>query len=292
MISRSLGTHDGSFHADEVSACALLLLFNLIDRDKIHRNRDPAVLEQCEFVCDVGGVYDPASKRFDHHQLEYTGPLASAGMIWKYLRDEGIVEPGLYEFLNSRIILGVDAHDNGIQLQEEGVCTFSHIIANYVPLSHAASREAFDEAFFTALDFARGYFDRLVKRYHFIGACRGKVEEVMAKGGELLVFDESIPWQDSFFELGGETHPALFLVMPAGEHWKLRGIPPHPSRMMEVRLPLPEAWAGYRDEVLQKITGIPGAIFCHKGQFISIWETKEDALKAFDLVKRETEGKK
>nr|NGX27459.1 hypothetical protein [Chlamydiota bacterium] len=40
MISRSLGTHDGSFHADEVSACALLLVFDLIDRDKIFRTRD------------------------------------------------------------------------------------------------------------------------------------------------------------------------------------------------------------------------------------------------------------
>ena len=29
---RSFGTHDGSFHADEVTACALLLLFDLIDR--------------------------------------------------------------------------------------------------------------------------------------------------------------------------------------------------------------------------------------------------------------------
>ena len=29
ILSRSFGTHDGSFHADEVTACALLLFFNL-----------------------------------------------------------------------------------------------------------------------------------------------------------------------------------------------------------------------------------------------------------------------
>ena len=34
-IFRSLGTHDGSFHADEVTASALLLLFHKIDREKI-----------------------------------------------------------------------------------------------------------------------------------------------------------------------------------------------------------------------------------------------------------------
>ena len=70
---RSFGTHDGSFHADEVSACALLLLFKRIDRDKIVRSRDPLLLAQCEYVCDVGGVYDPHIKRFDHHQLAYEG---------------------------------------------------------------------------------------------------------------------------------------------------------------------------------------------------------------------------
>ena len=32
---RSCGTHDGTFHADEVTACALLILFDLVDEDKV-----------------------------------------------------------------------------------------------------------------------------------------------------------------------------------------------------------------------------------------------------------------
>src|SRR5262245_37911373 len=85
-IKRSFGTHDGSFHADEVTACALLLLFDLIDRDKIVRTRDSMILGTCEFVCDVGGLYNPSKKLFDHHQAEYTGSLSSAGMILEYLK--------------------------------------------------------------------------------------------------------------------------------------------------------------------------------------------------------------
>src|SRR3990167_416830 len=100
MIARSFGTHDGSFHADEVSACALLLTFGLIDRDKIFRTRDPAILAECEFVCDVGGIYDPKIKRFDHHQLEYSGELSSAGMIWLYLRDQKLIDQQLYDYVN------------------------------------------------------------------------------------------------------------------------------------------------------------------------------------------------
>jgi uncharacterized UPF0160 family protein len=53
---------------------------------------------------------------------------------------------------------------------------------------------------------------------------------------------------------------------------------------MKVRIPLPLEWAGLLEEDLKKITGIPGAVFCHKGRFISVWETREDALKALKYV--------
>jgi len=284
MDLRSFGTHDGSFHADELSACALLLVFDLIDRDKIRRTRDPETLEKCEYVCDVGGVYDPETKRFDHHQLDYSGSLASAGMIWKYLRDRGVVDPDLYSYVNDMIIIGIDAHDNGKVMHEPGVATFSHVIAGFAPISHSAGRKEQDEAFFQALDFATGHFDRMIRRYHYIRACKEKVASAMEPKGKALIFDEPMPWQDNFFDLGGEQHPALFVVMPSGNHWKLRGIPPNSHDRMGVRMPLPESWAGLRDEQLKKVSGVEGAIFCHKGRFISVWETKEDALKALSEV--------
>lgn len=286
MDERSFGTHDGSFHADELTACALLLVFDLVDKDRIIRTRDPDRLAGCAFVCDVGGVYDSARKRFDHHQPEYRGPLASAGMVWKYLRDEGLIDQQLYSHINDLIIIGIDAHDNGKVMQEIGVTTFSHVIANFAPISQSVTAEVQDRAFFEALDFTTAHFQRLIARYHYIRACREKVQEAMAPMERALVFDEAMPWQDNFFDLGGEDHPALFVVMPSGDHWKLRGVPPSAKDRMGVRLPLPEAWAGLRDEALEQASGIKGAIFCHKGRFISVWETKEDALKALRHVLR------
>ena len=284
MDTRSFGTHDGTFHADELSACALLLVFDQIDREKITRTRDPEVLETCEYVCDVGGLYDPDKKRFDHHQLDYTGPLASAGMIWKNLSDRGLVDPDLYSYINEMIIIGIDAHDNGKVMQQPGVATFSHVITGFAPISHSASLKEQDEAFFRALDFATGHFERMIQRYQYIQACKKKVAKAMESNGKALIFDESMPWQDNFFDLGGEEHPALFVVMPSGDHWKLRGIPPNPQDRMGVRVQLPETWTGLRDEQLKEASGIEGAIFCHKGRFISVWETKEDALKALAAV--------
>jgi len=284
MITHSFGTHDGSFHADEVSACALLLVLNLIDRDKIVRTRDPGKLEECEYVCDVGGIYDPEKKRFDHHQLEYIGELSSAGMIWLYLRDQKIISSDLYQYVKNAIVIGIDSHDTGKILQEEGVCTFSHVIANFVPIAYDSGEVEQKKAFFEALDFAIGHFQRVIQRYEYIRSCRDKVAVAMEGEGKVLHFKEAIPWQDNFFALGGIDHPALFILMPTQSHWKLRGIPPNLEKRMDVRQPLPEEWAGLRGEELEEVTGIKGAIFCHKGRFISIWETKEDALKAVDQV--------
>ena len=104
MANRSFGTHDGSFHADEVTACALLLVFDLIDFNSIVRSRDPEVLQSCEYVCDVGGIYDPAKKRFDHHQISYDGDLSSAGMILMYLEEIGIISEDLYNYFNLSLI--------------------------------------------------------------------------------------------------------------------------------------------------------------------------------------------
>ena len=126
---RSFGTHDGTFHADEVTAGALLLVFNLIDNDKIYRTRCYEELSRCEFVCDVGGAYDSSLKLFDHHQAEYSGFLSSAGMILKYLRDESYIELAEYNHLNHFLVIGVDAHDNGKDLIPKGHCSFSHIIS-------------------------------------------------------------------------------------------------------------------------------------------------------------------
>ena len=43
------------------------------------------------------------------------------------------------------------------------------------------------------------------------------------------------------------------------------------------------------EKELSDASGVQGAIFCHKGRFISIWETKEDALKALNIAMQKGE---
>ncbi|KAG0194084.1 hypothetical protein DFQ28_001576 [Apophysomyces sp. BC1034] len=55
------------------------------------RTRDEAKLTECDVVVDVGGVYDPQRRRFDHHQAGFKETfhkksaikLSSAGLIYK-----------------------------------------------------------------------------------------------------------------------------------------------------------------------------------------------------------------
>lgn len=284
VVPGSFGTHDGTFHADEVTACALLLFFGLIAQNKIIRTRDLNTLRLCEFVCDVGGEYAPPKKRFDHHQLTYKGPLSSAGMILEFLKNEGKLTQKEYDYYNNMFVRGVDAHDNGKDVQTLGICTFSHIIANFTPISHEATAEEQDEAFFLALDFTLGHIRRLHNRFTYNQSCLEEVRTSMQKYQECLIFDKNIPWMDAFFELDGRHHPALFVIMPTGRFWKLRAIPPTGEERMRVRKPLPASWAGLLEHDLQQKTGIDGAVFCHKGRFISVWKTKENALQALKLV--------
>lgn len=281
---RSCGTHDGSFHADEVTACALLVLFDCIDQDKIVRTRDRDLLATCEFVCDVGGEYNSKQKLFDHHQIDYVGSLSSAGMILLYLKESGKMSESEYTLLKTSFIDGVDADDNGKGPQIEGVSTYSDVIANFAPIIYSPPKKEEEEAFRSALKFAIGYTKRLLERQQFVQSCRGTVKDAMKQHDTCLFFDRAIPWQDLFFEMDGEKHPALFVIMPSGEHWILRGIPPSSDERMKVRFPQPSGWAGLLEEDLKAVTGIDGAIFCHKGRFISVWETREDAVKALNLL--------
>jgi len=252
------------------------------------RTRDLEVLANCEYVCDVGGVYDPSQKLFDHHQANYKGSFSSAGMVLKYLESTHLLQPHEYKFLNQSLIMGVDAHDNGQDLLIPGVCSFSQIVSNFTPIKYDCSEQEQTDAFFKSLQFVLGHLRRLRERFQYTQSCRQQIAECMQKYHECLFFDRSLPWLETFFELNGTTHPAKFIIMPSGEHWKLRGIPPSYQERMKVRQPLPKEWAGLLGPELKAISGISGAIFCHKGLFVSVWETKQDAIKALEYTLQQT----
>jgi uncharacterized UPF0160 family protein len=88
----TIGTHSGTFHADEAMAIAILKFLPEFAEANIFRSRDTEFLDTLDILVDVGSKYDVDTLRFDHHQREFTERfsdkhqirLSSAGLIYKH----------------------------------------------------------------------------------------------------------------------------------------------------------------------------------------------------------------
>ena len=86
-----IGTHDGTFHIDEILAIAMLTQLSANNDSTIVRTRCPEQLAKCDFRVDVGGKDDPETGDFDHHQRGFarvmakyncSTKLSSAGLVY------------------------------------------------------------------------------------------------------------------------------------------------------------------------------------------------------------------
>ncbi|MFT6925802.1 MAG: uncharacterized UPF0160 family protein [Psychromonas sp.] len=146
-----LVTHDGSFHADEVTAVALLLLYKIVDSNQLEiiRTRNIDLIKQADIVLDVGGIHDIKTCRFDHHQIK-DGQVSSVGMVWSWIKQKTCEEsPEIDAF-----VLAIDKHDCGIEKMSD--FSFTAIIAAYncADLFNEKQQQlAFYDAFKMALKF-------------------------------------------------------------------------------------------------------------------------------------------
>ena len=62
-MPKHIGTHSGTFHADEALACFLISQLPEYRDAIITRTREPAIISTMDIVVDVGGVYDPSTHR-------------------------------------------------------------------------------------------------------------------------------------------------------------------------------------------------------------------------------------
>lgn len=63
-----IGTHSGTFQADEALGVWMLRQLPEYHESRVVRSRDSEVHKDLDIVIDVGGVYDHDAKRYDHHQ--------------------------------------------------------------------------------------------------------------------------------------------------------------------------------------------------------------------------------
>lgn len=313
-----IGTHNGSFHCDEVLACFMLKQLDRYKEAEIVRTRDQKLLQQCDVVVDVGGVYNPENHRYDHHQRtfketmnslrpekKWVTKLSSAGLVYLHFGHEIIAKllaleqsdpltNIIYDKVYENFVEEVDAIDNGINpTDEEPRYRISTNLSSRVGGCNPQWNETeVDEmaCFKRAMDIVGAEFlDRvgyyktawLPARDIVLQAVnnRHKVDS----SGEIICFDQGgAPWKDHLFNIEDEikVSPPIKYVLYGDSNgaWRVQCVPLKMGSF-DNRLSLPEEWRGLRDEELIAKAGIPGCIFVHASGFIGGNKTKEGALK-------------
>ena len=93
----TIGTHGGTFHADEVLACVMLKLLPQFENAEIIRTRDQEKLSKLDVLVDVGEVFDHENKRYDHHQKTFNQTMSSISEH-QYNYDTKLSSAGLVYF--------------------------------------------------------------------------------------------------------------------------------------------------------------------------------------------------
>ncbi len=125
---KTIVTHDGRFHGDEVIAYSILNV--IYPGYKLIRTRNEKIINDGTIVIDVGKIYSPDDNRFDHHQIDFNQMfssthdinLSSAGMIYKYFGKQYLkivlktdyISDRLFNNIYFNVLLAVDAVDNGV----------------------------------------------------------------------------------------------------------------------------------------------------------------------------------
>tara|TARA_R110002167_G_scaffold38459_4_gene119781 strand:- start:21 stop:887 length:867 start_codon:yes stop_codon:yes gene_type:complete len=281
MNDKTIVTHNGNFHADDVFSIAALK--TIFPSFTLIRTRDLKVIAKADIVIDVGGEYDPEAGRFDHHQRGGAGarqngiPYSSFGLIWqKYGLDICEGNQDVANAVDAGLVSTIDAIDCGhVEGIYDGI-SLSQTISMFNPTWQEDSH--FDSCFDEAVDFALRVLTR------FIAAANGGIsaKSIVAKAIEnaqdprVIVLEKYIPWKRTVHALSDK---ALYMIYPSQTgQWRIQTVPVEPGSF-EDRKPLPKEWAGLSDKDLQEVTGIDDAMFCHNGLFIAGAESFESTMK-------------
>lgn len=286
-------THEGSFHADDVVAAAVLAL--LFDNPEIVRTRDLNLINSLPNSCviDVGEVYDKDKLRFDHHQRDFqfsrenSVPYSSAGLIWLHFGRDLIAKSTsnvefiekVWSSIEADFIVHIDAVDNGIELPGPKTVQFSHLIfLMNARIQGEVSQQEINSrnlvAFKSAVEFTTTILQSLIAEY--LAKCENKAvleKAYQARTNKYYLFSPSDAYAAEFL---AEKEDVLYYIRARRDgSWAAQAVPPSPSDMMSQRKPFPSSWCGLFEPDLKAVTGVGDAVFCHKNGFLAVAKSKE-----------------
>jgi uncharacterized UPF0160 family protein len=283
-----VATHSGTFHADDVFAYTILKTAT-VGHLELTRTRDGEMLAAIDVVFDVGGIFDPAARRYDHHMRDKplradAAPYSSAGLIWRDFGREAVrallpeaSEDSLGKVwlsVDEGLVRDIDLMDNGAAVSMPG--HVSTLLEAWNPTFAEESRDE-NDAFRDAAELASAILERVCARAYAAVLALDTVADAArtAEHPGILVLERRVPWEDAIFELG--LSEVLYVVRPAGSGWTCSAVPPNKGSFAQ-KLPLPDDWAGLRDEALALVSTVPDATFCHPARFVCGARSRDGAL--------------
>ncbi|MFA5840842.1 MAG: MYG1 family protein [Candidatus Paceibacterota bacterium] len=297
--SKKIVTHNGSFHADDIFSCATitLMLEKKGETFEIFRTRDKDIIEAGDYVFDVGGYHDADKNRFDHHQKGGAGKrennsieYAAFGLVWKKFGIEICETQDIVDFLDQRLVSPVDAGDNGFDLVENKYEVSPYYIQHFFNamrptwLEKAENKDITDdEMFLKCVEIAKVILGREIIQAKDALLAEKKVIALYnsAPDKRIIVLDKDYSYENI---LNSFPEPLYVIYERVSDKlWGARAVRKD-TKTFKNRKDFPASWAGLKDEELEKVTGVEGATFCHKGLFLVVAKTKEAAIKLAQIA--------
>ncbi len=283
-------THSGTMHADDVFATAFLELY--LKEIQVFRASSIDQKDQGKEIY----IYDIGRGKFDHHQEDAQKrsngiSYSSIGLLWKeygkdYLHREQIQNSEeVYEEVDKNLIEGIDAIDNGIFPKIEAnykVKTICDVIKLFNPSYQSQQEESIQ--FLKAVNVAKEIFLEEIKTEEGKIKAKKQVLEKLSKiKNHTLILEEFMPYEETILK-EKEGQEIAFVIYPSNRGGYAIKTVPKSMEDKTKKVEFPEEWAGLEKEELEKISGIKGIEFCHRGRFLVTCKTKEIAQKIVEVV--------
>ena len=314
----TIATHSGSFHADDVFGVGILM--GVFPSHTLVRTRKQELIDAADFAVDVGGIWDNATGRFDHHQRGFEGArpasavdgasvpgvgYASAGLVWAafgaayvqawasgqgYALDAAAVAE-IVRSIDHSLVQYLDIVDTGQGDVSPGIFGLSSLIAQLnthwleeVGMNGKVKAQLQETRFREAIAITRKFLDHAIsKKIAQLRAMDTVRNAPRLLDGRVLHLQEGgMPWTHVVVH---EMPQVMFVIYPDsdGDQYQIKTVPVEAGSFTS-RLDLPKSWAGLREQELAAVTGVPDSVFCHLNLFIGGARSFEGAVRMAELA--------
>ena len=272
-ISRTVVTHGGAFHADDVFATALIGLdiFRSGQGDvKILRLND---FHEAERLDQEGHhlVYDIGGGNYDHHQKgaevrEDGTPYAAFGLLWRVIGRRLGFSPLAVQKFDREFISDLDRHDNTGCGNAVSYCISAY---NSIP-------DGFDEAVSVATSMLASCLNRLEAFDASIEFCTERYSSLHPEWVDMV---SDIHHRADIFESAPEFKDVKVTITRSKRGgYCVTSVTERGNGEMKNRYLFPESWRGKTEKELAALLPGVGVTFCHSNGFMAVFDSHEKAL--------------